>query len=118
MKLTNDPDCLMCGERMVQSIRIELCGNCVQDLHASGALPVQATGEFGAVSNEQAQAALGKRRQSRPKSFTADTTIRCSWCSKPRAEVKKILSRGDAHICNECVALCADIMEAEVPGWR
>jgi len=43
----------------------------------------------------------------------------CSWCGKLEREVKKLLGRGNAALCNECVALACDVMEAELGGdWR
>jgi ATP-dependent Clp protease ATP-binding subunit ClpX len=43
----------------------------------------------------------------------------CSWCGKPGTAVKKLLGNGTVAICDECVALCADVMDAELgDGWR
>src|SRR5688572_23413299 len=43
----------------------------------------------------------------------------CAWCGKAAADVRKLLGNGAVAICNECVALCADVMEAELgDGWR
>ena len=43
----------------------------------------------------------------------------CSWCGKLEGEVKKLLGRSGTALCNECVALACDIMEAELgDGWR
>jgi hypothetical protein len=45
--------------------------------------------------------------------------VRCSWCGNDQYAARKLLSRGDAHICNQCVALCADILAAELgDDWR
>ncbi len=44
---------------------------------------------------------------------------RCAWCGKDDGAVKKLLGNGAVSICNECVALCADVMLAELgDGWR
>jgi len=49
----------------------------------------------------------------------AETGAACSWCGKSESAAKKLLSNRGAHICNECVALCADIMSAELgDDWR
>jgi hypothetical protein len=32
--------------------------------------------------------------------------------------VKKLLGRGGVALCNECVSLCCDILDAEVGDWR
>jgi hypothetical protein len=43
----------------------------------------------------------------------------CTWCGKPARDVRKLLGNGSVSICNECVALCADVMDAELGGgWR
>ncbi len=43
----------------------------------------------------------------------------CAWCGKHEREVKKLLGRANAALCNECVALASDVMEAELgAGWR
>ena len=43
--------------------------------------------------------------------------IKCSFCGKTRAEVKKIIAGPTVYICDECVGLCNDIIaeEAEAP---
>jgi len=44
-------------------------------------------------------------------------SIRCSFCGKPRAEVESIVAGPTpaVAICNECVALCAEIIAEEHP---
>lgn len=118
--MPDQKECPVCGELLDNPMRVDVCGDCFQDLRHSGAIPLQATGEFNAVSPRRAEAMLASEAQvrGRPKSFTADHTITCSWCGKRRDQVKKILSGEHAHICNECVALCAMILEDEVPDWR
>jgi ATP-dependent Clp protease ATP-binding subunit ClpX len=37
----------------------------------------------------------------------------CDFCGKGVEEVKKIFSAEDAHICNECIGTCSDIMSKE-----
>jgi len=39
-----------------------------------------------------------------------DSVLRCSFCAKSRSEVGKIISGPSAHICNECVSLCNEII--------
>ncbi|MEV5569325.1 ClpX C4-type zinc finger protein [Spirillospora sp. NPDC052269] len=51
---------------------------------------------------------------------------RCSFCGKPDTEVDKLVAGAGVHICNECVALAASIIEASpgspakprVPVWE
>ena len=43
----------------------------------------------------------------------------CAWCGKLEREVKKLLGRGGVALCDECVSLCCDILDAELGGsWR
>ena len=41
----------------------------------------------------------------------AEKLIRCSFCGKTQAQVKRIMSGPNAYICNECVELCESILE-------
>jgi ATP-dependent protease Clp ATPase subunit len=36
---------------------------------------------------------------------------RCSFCGKSQNQVPKLVAGPDAHICNECVELCTDLMD-------
>ncbi len=36
---------------------------------------------------------------------------RCSFCGKPYGQVKRLFSGHEAFICNECVVLCADLLQ-------
>jgi hypothetical protein len=44
--------------------------------------------------------------------------FRCSFCGKPRREVRKIISGARAFICDECVTLCSDIIAEEDAAGR
>jgi ATP-dependent Clp protease ATP-binding subunit ClpX len=37
---------------------------------------------------------------------------RCSFCGKDYGHVKRLFAGHDAHICNECVVLCADLVQS------
>jgi len=37
---------------------------------------------------------------------------RCSFCGKPHGQVKRLFSGHESYICNECVALCSDLLHA------
>ena len=41
--------------------------------------------------------------------------MRCSFCGKPSSEVEKLIAGPGVYICNECVGLCSEILQAE-PG--
>lgn len=51
---------------------------------------------------------------------------RCSFCGKPDTEVDKLVAGAGVHICNECVALAASVIEdslgspakPRVPIWE
>jgi hypothetical protein len=85
-----------------------VCGTCHQTLAGSGrGLNVGATPEMLA---EIAATEPGERPAA---------TDACSWCSKSEPEVKKLIGRGGTALCNECVSLASDIMDAELgSGWR
>lgn len=90
-----------------------VCGTCHQTL-GSGGLKVGATGEFRVPTPEMMAAYAEAEPGVRP-----DATDVCSWCSKPESDVKKLLGRSGTALCNECVALACDIMDAELgTGWR
>src|SRR5271154_1161213 len=42
--------------------------------------------------------------------------LRCSFCGKTQDEVKKLVAGPTVYICNECVALCNDILKEEDKG--
>lgn len=53
-------------------------------------------------------------------SSQADEKIRCSFCTKPKTEVAKVIAGAGVFICNECVGLCVTLLDtptAEVP-WH
>jgi ATP-dependent Clp protease ATP-binding subunit ClpX len=44
---------------------------------------------------------------------------RCSFCGKRQDQVKKLIAGGGSnrpYICNECVALCKEIMDEDLSG--
>jgi hypothetical protein len=52
--------------------------------------------------------------------MAADTsttvTACCSFCLKPSTQVAKLVAGHGVYICNECVALCSEIIQAELAG--
>ena len=40
--------------------------------------------------------------------------VKCSFCGKDSSQVDRIIAGADAYICNECVDLCSEIINAEV----
>ncbi len=103
--------CPLCGQPAHAPRDVTVCGGCHQSLVAS-ALPVRTTAEYDIES--LARAAEAEQAPSPHRSpVTAPGHAFCTWCHKPKSEAKKLLSRGAAHICNECVSLCVDILSAE-----
>ncbi|GII55401.1 hypothetical protein Pth03_37900 [Planotetraspora thailandica] len=45
---------------------------------------------------------------------TLTELARCSFCSKPDTEVDKLVAGPGVHICNECVALAASLIDASL----
>lgn len=43
--------------------------------------------------------------------------ICCSFCAKPKDDVLHMTAGANVFICNECVALCTEIIAMETPGW-
>ena len=44
-----------------------------------------------------------------------DDQIRCSFCNKSQAQVKKLIAEpNDTYICDECVEVCSEIIEEEM----
>ena len=43
----------------------------------------------------------------------ADKHLRCSFCGKSKDSVRKFISGPSVYICNECVALCNEILAEE-----
>ena len=112
----SETTCPLCGQAAHAPRDVTVCGGCHQSLVASR-LPVRTTGEYDIET--LARAADASPEPGRPGPVTAPGHAFCTWCHKPKSEAKKLLSRGAAHICNECVALCVDILDAEFDGgWR
>ena len=40
--------------------------------------------------------------------------VRCSFCGRTQAEVKRIIAGPSANICNECIAICGDLIADEM----
>ncbi len=44
-----------------------------------------------------------------------DNSVRCSFCNKAQGQVRKLIAGpGGVYICDECVDICADILEEEL----
>lgn len=45
--------------------------------------------------------------------YDENNELRCSFCGKPQSQVKRLISGSGVYICNECIELCQDILNAE-----
>lgn len=100
--------CSLCAGE-VGADGLTVCAACHR--RVAGTVPVRATGEFMAMTSPPDHA--------EPAAAPGQGAAGCSWCGKDGAAVRKLLGNGTVSICNECVALCADVMDAELgDGWR
>jgi hypothetical protein len=110
--------CPICTQPLENGELVMVCGHCHKALaNHRGGLVAGATGEF-TVPTEVLREALAEAAITPPGERIQATNV-CSWCGKLEAEVKKLLGRGNAALCNECIALASDVMEAELGSdWR
>jgi hypothetical protein len=105
--------CPICTQALEGGELLMVCAACHKTLGSSG-LSVGATGEFRVPTPEMMAAATMSEPGEKP-----DATDACSWCGKREHEVKKLLGRAGTALCNECVSLASDIMDAELgTNWR
>jgi ATP-dependent Clp protease ATP-binding subunit ClpX len=101
--------CPVCQGDLADGDLILVCAPCRERL-GSGVL-MRATGEFRVPTELVAD---GQTSGSHP-----GAALSCNWCGKPGDQVRKLLGSAAVAICDECVSLCADILEAELgPDWR
>lgn len=105
-------NCPICAQVLEGGELVMVCTQCHKAL--GGGLAVGATGEFRVPSPELIAAAQATGHSGE---HPRATNI-CAWCGKLEAQVKKLLGRGGVALCNECVSLCCDILDAEVDDWR
>ncbi len=43
-------------------------------------------------------------------------TIRCSFCGRPQSAVNRLIAGNGSYICDECVRMCASIIDEGAPG--
>ena len=48
------------------------------------------------------------------KNNTTPKSVRCSFCGKAQESVRKIVAGPGVYICDECVDVCADILDEEM----
>lgn len=90
-----------------------VCISCHQNLGGSR-LNVGSTGEFRVPTPEMIAEAAAAEPGERP-----HATGTCAWCQKGESDVMKLIGRHGTSLCNECVSLASDIMDAELGDtWR
>lgn len=100
----------MCRGELADGDLILVCAPCRERL--GGVVHMRATGEFRVPS--ELLASDGETAGAIPAGAQS-----CSWCGKLEGDVRKLLGTSAVAICDECVSLCADILEAELgPDWR
>ncbi len=114
-------NCPICAQALEGGELVMVCNHCHQAL--GGGLAVGATGEFRIPPNLDGEfpedpplppPEAGAAMVERPRA-----TNLCAWCGKLEPQVKKLLGRGGVALCNECVSLCCDILDAELGNdWR
>ena len=93
-----------------------VCNHCHKAL---GGVSVNATGEFRIPSAAELAAHAEEETGNHPPGERVHATNVCSWCGKLENQVKKLLGRGNAALCEECVSLACDILDAELgANWR
>jgi hypothetical protein len=106
-------NCPICNQALEGGELVMVCNPCHKAL--GGGLSVNATGEFRVPT----AAELMDHVDETPHTARPNTVNVCSWCGKLEAQVKKLLGRGGVALCDECVSLASDIMEAELgENWR
>jgi hypothetical protein len=105
--------CPICAQTLEGGELVMVCTGCHQAL--GGGLKVGSTAEFRVPSPSLLEAAEASSTGERPQAVVSV----CSWCGKLESQVKKLLGRGTAALCDECVSLCCDILDAELgTTWR
>ena len=70
--------------------------------------------QIGTALEETLKKAYGEKWDAQVPKFTEETADEsCSFCGKARKEVGKLIAGPSVHICNECVGLCAGIVEKQ-----
>jgi ClpX C4-type zinc finger len=101
--------CPLCAQPLDGGDLVMVCRPCHQSLGAS--LEVSTTGEFRVAPSQ----VMSPEQGTGDRVSSADV---CAWCHKPEREVRKLLGRGSAALCEECISLACDILDAELGEWR
>jgi hypothetical protein len=128
--------CPLCAQPLDGGDLVMVCRPCHQSLGAS--LEVSTTGEFRVAPSQvmSPEHGAGDRHEASarggdPDGFAGATGAGsprgsdrvssadvCAWCHKAEREVRKLLGRGNTALCEECISLACDILDAELGEWR
>ena len=101
--------CSFCGKSQKQVIKLIagsrafICDGCVSDVHSVIAEPGQ-TARTPIATIQQVPGEAGMEE--------------CGFCGKRRHLVAAMASAGDRRICDECLALCDEILSGQPPDNR
>jgi hypothetical protein len=110
-------NCPICAQALEGGELVMVCNHCHKAL--GGGLSVNATGEFRIPSAAELAAHADEDVATAHPGERVHATSICSWCGKLENQVKKLLGRGNAALCDECVSLACDILDAELgANWR
>jgi hypothetical protein len=101
--------CPLCAQALDGGELVMVCRPCHQSMGAS--LDVSTTGEFRVAPSQ-----LMSPEPELSEPIASNGT--CAWCSKTEPEVRKLLGRATAALCDECIGLACDILDAELGPWR
>ncbi len=104
-------ECPLCKAAIDPGDRAATCAGCGARLgDAGGRVAVAATAEFAVpdLPFTVSDAAIAHV-----------PATACAWCGRGGDQVRKLLGSSAVAICDGCVALCVDILAAELgPDWR
>jgi hypothetical protein len=107
--------CPICAQALEGGELVMVCSGCHKALGGASALSLGHTGEFRVPLPDE----LEDDAPAPPPGEHPQATHVCSWCGKLETEVRKLLGRAGTALCDECVALACDILEAELGAdWR
>jgi hypothetical protein len=101
-----------------------VCGACGAHLEGAGELlrttpSVTAEHRVPHLPEDLAGAGAGEPSTTAMAVDAARAPGACAWCRRDAGQVRKLVGAAGVAICDGCVALCVDILEAELgPGWR
>lgn len=101
--------CPLCAQSLDGGELVMVCRPCHQSMGAS--LEVSTTGEFRVAPSH-----VMSPVEDVSEPVTSGGS--CAWCSKIEPEVRKLLGRGNVALCDECISLACDILDAELGPWR